>query len=143
MGDVPETPDPHERLGCANRLTIPATCSTHRGGRPAVLIADERAGFSAYITDEAGSDPTGVTLAGAVPEDEDEPLAAGVSHLLVAESDLLDECHRHRRYLTICGQVVAVSELPTSWCEPGCEREHAYCPDCVREALRRSGDVVD
>ncbi len=62
-------------------------------------------------------------------------------HLLAAESELPAECHAQRRYLTVRGEILPVSELPSSYCEAGCERAHIYCPDCLHDAARRNADA--
>lgn len=62
-------------------------------------------------------------------------------HLVAAERELLAECHRHRSYLTVCGELVPVSDLPGSDCEPGCECEIVYCQDCLQDAAQRNADA--
>ncbi|HEY3896306.1 MAG TPA: hypothetical protein VGL88_13180 [Pseudonocardiaceae bacterium] len=44
-------------------------------------------------------------------------------HLLEAERDLLADCHRHRTYLGLCGEVLPVSKLPSSDCGSECDCE--------------------
>jgi hypothetical protein len=64
-----------------------------------------------------------------------------VTHLLPAERELLDECHRHRVYLAVCGEELPVAELQSSSCEPGCERMVTYCQECLHDAARRNADA--
>ncbi len=63
-----------------------------------------------------------------------------VTHLLPGERELLDECHRHRVYLAVCGEVLPVAELQSSWCEPECERQITYCQKCLHDAAKRNAD---
>ncbi len=62
-------------------------------------------------------------------------------HLLRAERELLAECHRHRSYLTVCGELLATEDLPSSECEVGCEREVVYCVACLHTANERNHDA--
>lgn len=64
-----------------------------------------------------------------------------VTHLLPAERELLSECHRGRVYLTMCGAELPVSELQSSYCEPGCERMVTYCTDCLHDVVRCNADA--
>ncbi|MGH3420816.1 MAG: hypothetical protein ACRDOD_14665 [Streptosporangiaceae bacterium] len=65
-------------------------------------------------------------------------------HLLDAYRDLLDECHRHRVYLALCGAELPRGELPDLVCEPGCECERmtAYCPRCLDHAAKVNADAA-
>ena len=63
-----------------------------------------------------------------------EPEGLHVIHLLAAERELLEECHWSRFYLGLCGAELPVPTLPSSLCEPGCERMIDYCVKCVQEA---------
>lgn len=38
----------------------------------------------------------------------------------------------------MCGAELPTSELPSSECEPGCERETTYCQACIRTANGRN-----
>lgn len=62
-------------------------------------------------------------------------------HLLAAERELLTECHRSLPYLAVCGEQLPASELPSSDCEPGCEREVVYCLECIRTANGRNWEA--
>ncbi|MGH3781240.1 MAG: hypothetical protein ACRDRO_11620 [Pseudonocardiaceae bacterium] len=64
-------------------------------------------------------------------------------HLLDAYGDLLDECHRHRVYLALCGAELPRGELPDLACEPGCERMTAYCLRCLDRAAKVNADAAD
>ncbi len=61
-------------------------------------------------------------------------------HLLVADRELLTECHRSRLYLAICGEELPASELPSSHCGPGCEREIVYCMECLYQAAEHNSE---
>ncbi|MDQ2882550.1 MAG: hypothetical protein M3Y48_15460 [Actinomycetota bacterium] len=56
---------------------------------------------------------------------------------LVSADGALTERHQARAYFfTMCGQVMADTELPPSSCEDdGCECEVHYCPECIRFAV--------
>lgn len=69
------------------------------------------------------------------------PLLQGAVHLLVAD-DALAEGHRHGTYIAACGEVVCASSLPTVCCPPDCERDHLYCPACVRAAVRWNAGMM-
>jgi hypothetical protein len=62
-------------------------------------------------------------------------------HLLGAERELLAECHLRRSYLAVCGELMSVSELPSSDCEPGCQREVVSCLACIRTANEHHYDA--
>lgn len=62
-------------------------------------------------------------------------------HLVEASRELLAECHRHRRYLTVCGELLELSKLPSSDCEGGCERAITYCQDCLHAAVKYNADA--
>lgn len=62
-------------------------------------------------------------------------------HLVEATAGLLAECHRARRYLTTCGELLDVSELEDSDCEGECEREIIYCTDCLDNTAKRNADA--
>lgn len=64
-----------------------------------------------------------------------------VIHLLSAERELLAECHRCGLYLALCGEVLPVSELQSSLCEPGCERMVTYCQKCLDDAVRVNAEA--
>lgn len=59
-----------------------------------------------------------------------------------AERELLEERHRYRVYLALCGAMLPVAELASSLCEPGCERMIAYCPVCVEHVVGCNADAV-
>ncbi len=58
--------------------------------------------------------------------DDDGP---GWLHLLVA-----DDAITERHHMTLCGAVLASSELPSSLCLDDCKRDHVYCLACLRVA---------
>ncbi len=53
----------------------------------------------------------------------------GWLHLLVA-----DDAIAERHHMTLCGAVLASSELPSSLCPDDCKRDHVYCLACLRDA---------
>lgn len=65
---------------------------------------------------------------------EPDALPGGVTHLLAAD-DALEEQFQCGVYVTVCGQLVAMSDLPSWECPEGCECDLAlYCPQCVSQA---------
>ncbi|MGH3764045.1 MAG: hypothetical protein ACRDTX_02640 [Pseudonocardiaceae bacterium] len=72
--------------------------------------------------------------------DTDDDDARHCFHLLVADSGLT-ECHRYRIYLALCGAELATSELPSSLCSPECDREVAYCMQCLEVANVRNAEA--
>lgn len=62
-------------------------------------------------------------------------MLTGAVHLLVAD-DALVEGHRYGAYVAACGEVVCASSLLAALCPPDYDRDHPYCPACVREAIR-------
>jgi hypothetical protein len=62
-------------------------------------------------------------------------------HLLVTERETLAEGHRYGTYMAICGELLVTEELPSSDCEPGCQREITYCQACIRTAIERNYDA--
>lgn len=64
-------------------------------------------------------------------------------HLLECYADLLAECHRHRRYLAVCGAELPVAALDDfGCCESGeCYREVTYCEECVSHAAQWNAEV--
>lgn len=75
------------------------------------------------------------------PDDRVAECEPHVVHLLPGERELLAECHRHGVYLAQCGAVLAVSELASSECEPGCERLITYCAGCLDDAARWNAEA--
>lgn len=112
------------------------------GRRRAVITADDPdRGFAVRITYDDAGYPTSFARAGAVPEDEDEPLPEGVFHLLIADEDLYGRALRWRA--TLCGAWVHPRELPSSYFAENELRNPRYCPECVSEAVRWSADAAD
>ncbi len=71
-----------------------------------------------------------------------EPSELHVTHLLPAERELLAECHRGRVYLALCGALLPVSELQSSYCDDaGCDRMVTYCQDCLHVAVGTNADA--
>ncbi len=68
------------------------------------------------------------------------PLPEGTLHLLVADKGVT-EGRWYGEYLTLCHALVPASGLPPSLCPDGCDQEHRFCPQCVREAARWSAEV--
>ncbi len=62
-------------------------------------------------------------------------LPADTLHLLVADEGVT-EGRWYGQYLTLCYALVPASGLPPSLCPDGCDQEHRFCPECVREAAR-------
>ncbi len=74
---------------------------------------------------------------GQVPESEQH-----ITHLLPAERELLAECHRHQVYLALCGAMLPVSELQSSYCDDvECERFVTYCQNCLYAAVKTNADA--
>lgn len=57
---------------------------------------------------------------------------------LTAVDETLKESQCCGKYLALCGEVIARSDLPGTLCVADCEREHGYCLACIREANRRN-----
>ncbi|MGH3547870.1 MAG: hypothetical protein ACRDQU_07095 [Pseudonocardiaceae bacterium] len=56
-------------------------------------------------------------------------------HLVSADGALTERCQARAYFFTLCGQVMADSELPAASCDDdGCQCEVRYCPDCIRFA---------
>ncbi|MDQ2884021.1 MAG: hypothetical protein M3Y48_23440 [Actinomycetota bacterium] len=62
---------------------------------------------------------------------------------LVSADGALTERYRTRAYLfTMCGQVMADSDLPPASCpDDGCECEIRYCQECIRFAVGWNTDI--
>lgn len=69
-------------------------------------------------------------------------LPESVFHLLIADADVTSS---YGDWMTVCGEVVRSSALPSSCYAEGDEvglgRDLRFCPECVREACRWSAEV--
>lgn len=86
----------------------------------------------------SGPGPEGSSGPGAVEQPDcpvEHPLPAGAVHLLSADDAGVRPGYGWSTSVTLCGELVSVSELPPSICASDRD-EHWYCPACVREALR-------
>ena len=61
-------------------------------------------------------------------------------HVLAADSGLA-EGHRYGKYRALCGELLVDSELPRAECSEDCDREVAYCLECLRAANERNWDT--
>ncbi|MGH3972252.1 MAG: hypothetical protein ACRDS9_02845 [Pseudonocardiaceae bacterium] len=85
----------------------------------------------------------------AVDETTERSLPEGVFHLISAH-EVVPNWHLDPVYVALCGEVVETSSLAETDCPNECECEFsenmAYCPACLREAIRqnrRAGVDVD
>lgn len=61
-------------------------------------------------------------------------------HLLVAHDALTKE-YWYGIYVTLCGNLLGASELPSATCPDDCGAEIVYCPGCLRAANERNYDA--
>ncbi|MGH3779276.1 MAG: hypothetical protein ACRDRO_01280 [Pseudonocardiaceae bacterium] len=63
-------------------------------------------------------------------------------HLVTADGALTERYQTRAYIFTLCGQVVADSELPpASRPDDGCECEVRYCQDCIRFAVAWNAEI--
>ncbi|MGH3844369.1 MAG: hypothetical protein ACRDS0_23420 [Pseudonocardiaceae bacterium] len=62
---------------------------------------------------------------------------------LVSADGALTERHQTRAYFfTMCGLVLADSDLPAASCpDDGCECEVRYCPECISFAVAWNAEI--
>ncbi|MGH3672899.1 MAG: hypothetical protein ACRDSH_20080 [Pseudonocardiaceae bacterium] len=70
----------------------------------------------------------------------EHPLPGGAIHLLPAD-DVVRQDYGTSSHISLCGELVGISELPPALCSLDCEDEHRYCGACVREALRWNAEL--
>ncbi|MGH3550763.1 MAG: hypothetical protein ACRDQU_22110 [Pseudonocardiaceae bacterium] len=59
-----------------------------------------------------------------------------VFHLVSADGALTERYQTRAYFFTLCGQVMADSELPAASCpDDGCECEVRYCAECISFAV--------